>query len=332
MKKFNLHCALLAAILAASAVPVVAETANESEPNDPIAAAQQLTTTVPSGTTVSSEPPKGSATVNGILGVLGPLIGPRALDLDFYTFQGQAGDVVTIDIDGGMKRAGSTDRSVDTVLGVFGPGPAYKLLRMVDDIPLTSPADEGSIPSNLSTGKGSRDALIENLKLEATGSYTVGVSSFPRLFKDGGTTTRIDLNNQSNGAYTLVISGVSSPLLHITIDIKPGDGDSDAPINPKSQGKIPVALLSSSDFKAADVDVATLRFGDKGTEASLSKCGQSGEDVNGDDLLDLVCHFENQLTDFSASSEEGILTGKTGDGRSFEGRGRLKVVPKKRPF
>jgi len=324
MKKLNLRYALLAAILAASAVPVVAETTKETiekEPNDPIAFAQPLDITVPSSIAVSSDLPKGSATANGVLGILGPLTGSRVLDLDYYTFQGQAGDVVTIDIDGGMKTG--TDRSVDTVLGIFGPGPTYKLLRMVDDIPLSSTIDEGSTSR--------RDALIENFKLEASGSYTVGVSSYPRLFKDGGATTRTDLNNLSNGAYTLMLSGISSPLLHITIDIKPGDGDSPAPINPKSQGKIPVALLSSSDFKAVDVDVASLRFGAIGTEKSLSKCGQNGEDVNGDDLLDLVCHFENQSTGFSASSEEGIVTGKTGDGRQFEGRGRLKVVPKKRP-
>ena len=82
MKKLNLHSALLAAILLASATPVVAETANESEPNDPIASAQKLTITVPSGTTASAEPPKGGATVSGVLGILGPLTGSRVLDLD----------------------------------------------------------------------------------------------------------------------------------------------------------------------------------------------------------------------------------------------------------
>ena len=312
MGKLHVRSAILAAVLGAAVVPGVAQAVNEMEPNNPVSAPQPLTIIVEQGQ------PTGGATANG---VLGNLTGTAVLDLDFYAFRGLVGNVVTVDIDGGMGGV----RKVDTILGIFGPGPTYKLLRYNDDAGY--PLDTGSTDP--------RDSRITNFRLPATGDYTVGVSSYPRHFKDGGTTTSTALNltptGLSNGDYTLVISGVTSPVLHINIDIKPGDDSSSpSPINPKSKGKIPVALLGSRDpdFSVFDVNVTSLTFGHTGDEASLSKCG-GREDVNDDGVLDMVCHFDNQLAEFSAADAEAILKGKLDDGRSFEGRGLLKVVPAK---
>ena len=305
MGKLNIRDAILAAVLGAAVVPGVAQAINEMESNNPVSSAQHLTIIVEEGQ------PTGGATANG---VLGNLTGAPVLDLDFYVFRGREGDVVTVDIDGGMGGV----RNVDTTLGIFGPGPTYDLLRSNDDAGL--PLDVGSTSPN--------DSRIDNFRLPATGDYTVGVSSYPRHFSTGGTTTSTRLNSYSNGDYTLVISGVASPVLHINIDIKPGDGESLAPINPKSKGKIPVALLGSRDFRVSEVNVTSLTFGGTGDEASLSKCS-GREDINDDGFPDMICHFENQLAAFSPTSEEAILKGRLDDGRLFEGRGRLKVVPAK---
>jgi hypothetical protein len=310
MGKLHVRSAILAAVLGAAVVPGVAQAVNEMEPNNPVSAPQPLTIIVEQGQ------PTGGATANG---VLGNLTGTAVLDLDFYTVRGREGDVVTVDIDGGMGGV----RKVDTILGIFGPGPTYKLLRYNDDAGY--PLDTGSTDP--------RDSRITNFRLPATGDYTVGVSSYPRHFKDGGTTTSTALNltptGLSNGDYTLVISGVTSPVLHINIDIKPGHGESLVPINPKSKGKIPVALLGSENFRVSEVNVTSLTFGYTGDEASLSKCS-GREDVNDDTYPDMVCHFENQLAAFSSTSEEGILKGRLDDDRTLiEGRGRLKVVPAK---
>ena len=311
MRKHTLHNAVRIAFLGASLVAGVAHGDDETEPNQPIASAQALVTI---GGTAND---KGSVTVNA---VLGNLVGAPVGDLDFYSFDGQEGDVVTVDIDGGMGGA----RSVDTIVAIFGPAPGYKLLRQDDDVPSYDPIDPGSADR--------RDARIDNFRLPATGTYTVGVSSYPRRFTDGGGLTSNSLNYYSNGDYTLIISGVSPPVLQINIDIKPGDDDSAAPINPKSKGKIPVALLSSATFNALTVKVDSLRFGPTGSEASASSCGKGGEDVNSDGLLDLVCHFDNQSAGFSQTDEEGVVKGKTDGGHAFEGRGRLKVVPAKRVY
>lgn len=294
---------ILAAFLFAAAAPL-AWAVSEQEPNDPIATAQQLDIVKASGETT------GGTSVQAVLGLLS---GSPTADLDFFTFTGQAGDVVTFDIDGGFGGA----RSVDTMVGVFGPAPAYTLLRFNDDGGM--PLDPGSTSV--------LDSRIANFVLPATGTYTVGVSSYPRAFRSGGGVSSTSLNSRSNGDYTLVISGVTVPTLQISIEIKPGNDDV-PPINPKSRGKVPVALLGAADFPVDAVDVASLTFGHSGNEASLHKCG-GREDLNADGFPDVVCHFENQAAAFQPTDDEAILKGRLNDGRRFEGRGWLKVVPVK---
>jgi hypothetical protein len=298
------HYAILAAVLA---VPGLAQAASETEANHPIGLAQPLAVEADAGSTT------GGAVIDA---VIGNLSGAAVQDLDFFTFNGSEGDVVTLDIDGGMGGA----RNVDTILAVFGPGPAYAVLRMNDDAGY--PLDPGSTHPY--------DSRITNFKLPSTGSYIVGVSSYPRRFVNGGGTTSTTLGTNSNGDYKLLVSGVSVPVLQISIDIKPGSGDV-APINPKAKGKVPVALLGASDFLVREVDVASLTFGHSGNEASLARCGEP-EDVNGDVWPDMVCHFENQAASFASSDDEAILKGKLESGRMFEGRGWLKVVPVKAQY
>jgi hypothetical protein len=292
---------MLAALLAA---PGLAQAAPESEANHPIAMAQTLAIQADAGSTT------GGAVLEG---VIGNLTGTAIADLDFFSFSGNEGDVVTLDIDGGMGGR----RNVDTILAIFGPAPAYAILRLNDDGGY--PLDAGSTHPY--------DSKIVNFRLPASGSYIVGVSSYPRRFVNGGTTSSVAVGSNANGDYTLLISGVTVPVQQINIEIKPGSGDV-APINPKSRGKIPVALLGATDFVVADVDTASVTFGHSGAEASLSKCGEP-TDVNGDAFPDLVCHFENQAAAWLSSDEEGILKGELANGRAFEGRGWLKVVPVK---
>lgn len=243
----------------------------------------------------------GTATIAGALG-------NAPSDTDYYYFQGKEGDVVTFDINGAYP-------GFDSVLAVFLSDPAFPMLRMNDDAP------------TLDAGSNSRlDSRIDNFRLPATGSYVVGVSNYPRYFQNGGSTKGTFFRN---GSYSLTISGVSPQVQQINIDIKPGSTGL-APINPKSKGKIPVALLSSKDFDALSVDVGSLTFGPTGSENSLSHCGATGEDVNADGRPDLVCHFENQAAGFEKGDLEGIVHGRTKSGAAIEGRGLLKIVPEKR--
>jgi hypothetical protein len=297
--------AIAATFLAAFGASGLAFGIYEIEPNTTMATAQRLE--------------MGDGGSVEVTAVLGNSVGGIVADVDFYVFEGNEGNVVTIDIDGGMK-PGSSARGVDTYIAIFGQG--GKKLAWNDD---------GGYP--LDPGSNSPlDARITNFRLPATGAYTVGVSSYPRSFADGGVLTSNALGPNSNGTYTLLISGVVPLVLPISIDIKPGNNGESAPINPKSKGNIPVALLSSSAFNAAEVDQPSLRFGAEGDEISLLRCSKDYTDVNADDKLDLVCHFDTQTAGFEPGDIEGIVTGSLKDGRRFEGRGMLKVVPVKRQY
>jgi len=282
------------------------------EPNDTIGTAQSL---VISG---------GGAQVTGTLGSGSDVV-------DFYSFQGQAGDMVTLDIDGGMKSDGT---GVDTTIANFRR----------DSTILNANDDGGMLDLGSVQPSGALDSYIANQRLPVTGTYTVGVSNAAHFFVDGGGLQPTGFNINLTGSYTLVISGVSDPVVQpapppppppapvvqqINIEIKPGNREV-APVNPKSQGSILVALLSNSGFDARGVDTYSLTFGHSGNESSYLRCNKEYRDVDGDGLPDLLCHFDNGKTGFEPTDTAGKIKGRMTAGGQFEGQGWLKVVPAKR--
>ena len=294
--KLRTRSVIFAAVVAAWSVSGAALAVDEVEPNNLVGSAQPLA--------IGSD---GTATVNGVMGAVS---GTQTRDIDFYSFEGKAGDVVTVDIDGGMITRSS---GLDSILAIFGANGGIPL-RQMDN---ASPADAGSVSA--------LDARIDNFVLPATGKYFIGVSSFPGMFVNATTLSSGELRANSSGAYTLIISGVTPSTLQINILIKP-DTTAVARINPASKGRIPVALLSSADFDAMEVDPESLTFGAEGTEQSFERCNWRGRDYNGDGRLDRVCHFDNQLASFEVGDTEGVIRGATKSGKQFEGRGWLKVL------
>ncbi|NIM26620.1 MAG: hypothetical protein GTO28_00215 [Gammaproteobacteria bacterium] len=296
----RLSSILAAAVLAAGTGQAYASSVLESEPNNPFANAQVL---------------RGSTSELQVSGALSKADDPN--DVDFFRFFAQAGDVLTVDIDQGF----GAGESVDTVIGIFDS--AGSLLRAGDD----ASVDPGSYHAY--------DARIDGFVVPATGMYTVGVSSYPRYFTHGGSTWS---GYVDEGDYVLVISGVSVPNVQISMVIKPGNDNVSPPFNPRSKGKLPVALLGSKDFDVRDVDQQSLTFGATGNERSLHKCSNNYRDVNRDGHRDLVCHFYTEKAGFGPSSLEGHVKGRTGGGSGaraaragsdFEGSAWLKVVPAK---
>ena len=101
----------------------------------------------------------------------------------------------------------------------------------------------------------------------------------------------------------------------------------------KSNGKIPVAILSTPDFDApSEVDWDSLTFGVTGDEDSLSyhagvpQC--AAEDVEPEDGLDdLVCQFHQKDTGFACGDTVGILKGELEDMTEFQGSDSVVIVP-----
>lgn len=273
---------------------VAAQQLAEQEPNHPIGTPQQIPI---SGASLAIE------------GVLGQIGGDPTDDIDFYSIHLRSGDKVDIDIDDGI--GGTQD--VDTYLALFGSAPVYAAIRWNDN---SFRVDQGST-SYL-------DARIRDFVAPFSGTYTIGVTNSPRVFAymGGGV---YNASRVANGDYKLVVS-IERSSMEVAIDIKPGTAEF-TPINLKSRGKIPVAILSTARFNALGVDASSLRFGASGKERSLSRCGKNGEDVNGDARRDLVCHFDLQRTGFSETDEEGHLSGQTLEGQLITGHGMLKIVP-----
>jgi hypothetical protein len=343
MKRFvrnAVRSAVAAAFVAASATSNFAYAVVEGEAspggNDSLATAQPLTLS------------NGSGEVTGAIGSTTYSV-PAVPDVDFYSFTATAGDMLTIDINGGIKEGGPLNpiRSVDTVIALFmADGTMLYLNDDADD------TDLGSIATN--------DSRIVNAVLPATGTYFIGVTGTGmqamHLFTDGGVQTGASNAdpNTGNGSYTLTIAGVTTPPVETPpVDTPPDNPPAEPPVvttpppvaggaqqvnidvRPRhpgvtkiwanTDGKIVVALLSSSSFNALKVDRNSITFGAEGNEASLIRCHSEGVYVNRDRRKDLVCLFDLRKASFDVGDLEGVVKG-TVEGKAFEGHAPLKVV------
>ncbi|MCK4564225.1 MAG: hypothetical protein KAU94_06105, partial [Verrucomicrobia bacterium] len=111
------------------------------------------------------------------------------------------------------------------------------------------------------------------------------------------------------------------PVLDVEIDIKPGSDTN--PINLKSKGRCPVAVLTTEEFDAAEVDPATVRF------AGASPAHYALEDADADSDLDLILHFKTQELDLADDSTEVFLIGQTYDEQFLVGADTVSIVPQK---
>ncbi|HXE75181.1 MAG TPA: kelch repeat-containing protein [Candidatus Xenobia bacterium] len=119
-----------------------------------------------------------------------------------------------------------------------------------------------------------------------------------------------------------------NPVKTVGIDIKPASDPNS--INLGSAGTIPVAILSSGDFNApAEVDPDSLRL----AGAAVNLIGKSGrfqcgsQDVNGDGLPDLVCHFDTAEFFIELGESTAVLEGQTLSGRPIRGEDSVRIVP-----
>lgn len=283
--KMCIRSAAMAAILALFGSAAYAQVA-EVEPNNSVTTAQRLPSNGAAGITV-----QGSIS--------------STTDIDFYSFHAQAGDVLTVNIDHGM----TTDLiGLHTTLTILGPVGASPLPQLA--IKTNGPKDAGSQFFAPGSTRFTWDARIDNFRVQTSGTYLVAVTGYPNTVGQNALVTPVGAPDaNSTGNYTLVITGASpDPVKIINIDIKPGDDNTRAaPINMKSRGTIPVALLSAADFDPFQVKQGSLRFGHTGSEMSAARCSKdTDDDFNRDGRPDLVCHFYIQSTMFLPTDTEGI--------------------------
>lgn len=112
------------------------------------------------------------------------------------------------------------------------------------------------------------------------------------------------------------------PELSADIDIRPGTGSN--PFNPKSNGVISVAILTTSQLNATQVNASTVRFGLTGTEAASVHTVLTDVDRDGD--IDMVVHVRSQATRIRCGASSAVLKGQTFSGEAFRGQGGVRTV------
>jgi hypothetical protein len=107
----------------------------------------------------------------------------------------------------------------------------------------------------------------------------------------------------------------------VALDVRPRTPEN--PINPKSNGVIPVAILSTNSFDANTVDPGSVRFG---PSQALAQASVQLEDVNGDGQLDLLLHFRTQDSGIQCGDTSASLTGQTVNGVPIQGSDTIRTV------
>lgn len=128
----------------------------------------------------------------------------------------------------------------------------------------------------------------------------------------------------------ITITVTEPPPVEVDIDIKPGSDRN--PVNPKSEGVLPVAVFTTEEFDATDIDPSTVLL----AGAPLAQNPDDGgwmiheEDVNEDGLLDAMLQFETEEMDVEllVDGEYAVLTGSTFEGMDFVGWDNVTIVPK----
>jgi hypothetical protein len=111
-------------------------------------------------------------------------------------------------------------------------------------------------------------------------------------------------------------------VLQVNIDVLPG-----APKNrilPALNIYLPVAILSTAAFNAADVEVASVRFGVNGTETASR--GSLLWDVNHDGRRDLILFFQSKDAGIVCGTTSVVLTGHTKTGQKIQGADMIATI------
>lgn len=115
----------------------------------------------------------------------------------------------------------------------------------------------------------------------------------------------------------------------VAIDIRPDSLTN--PINLRTKGVVPVAVLSEPGLDAGALDIGLMCFGDaeqKGErDCTPRHATRHLQDVDGDGLQDLVLHFDVQETGIDAGDSSACLSGRRLSGTAFESCDTIVTVP-----
>ena len=165
----------------------------------------------------------------------------------------------------------------------------------------------------VSVGNFSQEFTYEN---DGSPWQEVAYETRAFCFEATGPTSTITFAGQDESWWAAVIDDVivkGPQTISVLVDIKPGSDEN--PINLKSKGVIPVAILTTDDFDASTVDGSTVVFAGAGPAHGEGHL----EDVDGDGDVDWIGHFRTQETSIGPEDTGASLVGQTTDGQDLEG-------------
>ena len=150
--------------------------------------------------------------------------------------------------------------------------------------------------------------------------FVTGFVDVPPQDDEEGAETLLEQCPQSAGKpLDLAVVGTTlGPVnfIPVTIEIKPPSAPP-VPINPRSEGVTPVAILGSTSFDVNTVNQASVKFG-PGNAAPQKGSGHF-EDVNNDGIPDLVFQFPTSAIGVRCTDTALFLTGQTSSGTAIQG-------------
>ncbi len=158
--------------------------------------------------------------------------------------------------------------------------------------------------------------------------YDLGQHDIFVVNRDGTGLRNITNRPEGIDSWPSVTSLIEYECLPVEIDIKPGSEHN--PVNPKSQGVLPVAVFSSESFDATDIDASTVLLAGAPVEQSPDdgRYLVHEQDVDGDGLTDLMLHFDTEgLDEEELATGWAMLVGSTYGDICFEGHDNVTVVP-----
>jgi hypothetical protein len=135
-------------------------------------------------------------------------------------------------------------------------------------------------------------------------------------------------NGSAQRVVRATIRTLTPVALTVPVNIRPGRFPN--VINPESQDRVPVAVLTTTEsdgvaFDSNRVNPATVRFGEHGIESSATHHVRRDVDDDGD--LDLLLFFDIQDTRIQCGAIAGMVTGLTNNGRLIRGSDSIHVKP-----
>ena len=191
-----------------------------------------------------------------------------------------------------------------------------------EDTPVTI-----NVLANDSDADEDDDLTVSEVTQGANGSVAINedettVTYTPDPGFSGTDTFTYTASDGKGGTDTATVTVTVNPVvIRVTIDIKPSSDPNS--INLGSKGVVPVAVLTTDDFDASEVDPETVEFAGAEPERWTS------EDMDGDNDVDLLFHFDTENLNLTETSEDATLTGQTTDGHKITGTDLVQIVPQK---